>query len=121
MAKKIYKTNPVLINLIHNLKKLSNENDVGIWKDVALRLQKSSKNWPVVNLDRISLHIQDKETALIPGKVLSTGNLTKKVTIAAWSFSDKSQDKITKAGGKPISINELMEMNPKGKNIRILG
>ena len=28
---------------------------------------------------------------------------------------------VAKAGGKPISINELMEMNPKGKNIRILG
>jgi len=121
MAKKINKTNPILLNLIHELKKQSNEKDVGIWKDVALRLQKPLKNWPVVNLSHISKHIGDKEIALIPGKVLSSGDLTKKITIAAWSFSDKSNEKIKKAGGKSISISELMKNNPKGENVRILG
>ena len=121
MAKKTIKKNPILINLIHELKKQSNEKDVAIWKDIALRLEKSSKNWPVVNLNRISKYTQDKETAIIPGKVLSNGNLTKKITIAAWSFSDKSKEKIKKAGGNFISIEELIKNNPKGENIRILG
>ena len=84
-------------------------------------LEKSSKNWPEVNLNRISKYTGEKETALIPGKVLSTGELTKKVSIAAWSFSEKSQEKITKAGGKHMSIEELVKNNPKGKDIRILG
>jgi len=121
MAKRNYKTNPVLINLIHELKKQANENDAPIWKDIATRLEKPLNNWPEVNLNRISKYIGDKETALIPGKVLSTGNLTKKVTIAAWSFSEKSEEKIKKAGGKTITINELMKNNPKGKDVRILG
>lgn len=121
MSSKNNKTNPMLINLIHELKKQSNENDVSIWKDIAKRLEKPSRNWAEVNLDRISKNIGDKETALIPGKVLSTGNLTKKVSIAAWSFSEKSEEKIKKAGGKTLSINELMKNNPKGKDIRILG
>ncbi|UCF50588.1 MAG: 50S ribosomal protein L18e [Thermoplasmatales archaeon] len=121
MAKKYLKTNPALTALIHELKKQANENDAPIWKDVALRLQKPSKNWSEVNLDRISRYIGDKETALIPGKVLSDGNLTKKVTIAAWSFSGKSQEKIKNAGGKYVTIQELIKSNPKGKDIRILG
>ena len=121
MTKKISKTNPILLNLIHELKKQSSEKDIPIWKDIALRLEKPSRNWPEVNLDRISNYTQEKETALIPGKVLSTGNLTKKVTIAAWSFSEKSQEKIKKAGGKYIFIKDLMKNNPKGENIRILG
>ena len=121
MAKKNRKTNPVLLELIHELKKQSNENDVCIWKDIALRLEKPSRNWAEVNLNRISKYILDKETALIPGKVLGTGDLTKKVTIAAWSFSEKSKDKIKKAGGKCMSIEELLKNNPKGKDIRILG
>lgn len=121
MAKRNTKTNPILIVLIHELKKQANENDVPIWKDIALRLEKSSKNWPEVNLDRISKYTSEKETAIIPGKVLSDGNLTKKVTIAAWSFSGKSQEKIKNAGGKYMSIEELMKSNPKGKDIRILG
>ena len=54
MSKKNNKKNPVLISLIHELKKQANEKDKQIWKDIALRLEKPSKNWPEVNLDRIS-------------------------------------------------------------------
>ena len=121
MVKQMKKTNPILISLIQDLKKKAFENDAPIWKDIALRLEKPSRNWPQVNLERIDNNIRVKETALIPGKVLSSGNLTKKVTIAAWNFSDKSIEKIKKAGGKTISIQELVESNPKGKDIRILG
>ena len=121
MAKKIKKTNPILISLIQDLKKQSNEKDKPIWKDIAKRLEKPSRNWAEVNLNRISKHIGDKETALIPGKVLSDGTLTKKVTIAAWQFSEKSKEKIKQAGGKTLTIQELMKENPEGKNIRILG
>ena len=121
MSKKNVKTNPMLNSLIHELKKQANENDAPIWKDIAIRLSKPSRNWPEVNLDRISKYTNDKETAIIPGKVLANGNLSKKVTIAAWSFSEKSKEKIKEAGGKIMSIEELYQSNPKGKDIRILG
>ena len=121
MAKKNLKTNPMLISLIQELKKQASQKDVALWKDIAVRLEKPSKNWPVVNLDRISKYTNEKETALIPGKVLSDGDITKKVSIAAWSFSTKAEKKIKKAGGKILTIEELMKNNPDGKNIRILG
>jgi len=121
MVKKNNKTNPELISLINELKKQSKEKDVSIWKDIALRLEKPSRNWPEVNLKNISKYTDKKETALVPGKVLSTGDLDKKITIAAWSFSEKSKEKIKKAGGKPITIKELMKNNPEGKDIRIMG
>ena len=121
MSNKRLKTNPSLNLLIHELKKQASEKNSSIWKDIASRLEKSSKNWAEVNLNRISKYINDSEIALVPGKVLSTGDLTKKVSIAAWSFSEKSQEKISKAGGKYMSIEELLKSNPKGKDIRILG
>ena len=121
MSKQIKKTNPVLTSLIQELKKQAFENDAPIWKDIALRLEKPLRNWPVVNLDKIDKYINEKETALIPGKVLSSGNLTKKVSIAAWNFSDKSVEKIKAAGGKTLTIQDLVKNNPKGKDIRILG
>jgi large subunit ribosomal protein L18e len=121
MPKKIKKTNPILVSLIQELKKQSNELEAPIWKDIAKRLEKPSKNWPIVNLKRISTHTSEKEIALIPGKVLSTGNLTKKIQIAAWSFSEKARVKIKKSGGKCLSIEELIKSNPKGKDVRILG
>ena len=121
MAKVTKKTNPMLIALIQDLKRKSYENDAPIWKDIALRLEKPSRNWSEVNLDRIDKYIKENETALIPGKVLSSGNLTKKISIAAWSFSEKSLEKIKKAGGKHMSIEDLVKSNPKAKGIRILG
>ena len=121
MSKKITKTNPMLITLIQDLKKLSNEQDAPIWKDIAIRLEKPLRNWPVVNLNKIERYIGENEIALIPGKVLSVGNLTKKVSIAAYSFSEKSVEKIKKAGGKHLSLEEVAKKHPKGENIRILG
>ena len=121
MARRLKKTNPMLISLIQDLKKSAYQNDAPIWKDIAIRLEKPSRNWPVVNLDRIDKYIRENETALIPGKVLSPGNLTKKVSVAAWSFSEKSVEKIKKVGGKTLSIQDLVKNNPKGKDVRILG
>ena len=62
----------------------------------------------------------DKEIALVPGKVLSDGELTKKMTIAAFQFSKEAMNKINKKG-KAITIKELIKENPKGKNVRIIG
>ncbi|MFH1101525.1 MAG: 50S ribosomal protein L18e [Methanobacteriota archaeon] len=121
MARRIKKTNPMLLSLIEELKKASYEQKVPLWKDIAVRLEKPLRNWPVVNLTKIERYVSEKETALIPGKVLSAGTLTKKVTIAAWSFSEKSVEKIKKAGGKHLTLEELMKKNPTGKNIRIVG
>jgi len=70
MVRHIKKTNPALITLIADLKKTAYENDAPIWKDIAERLEKPLRNRPEVNLNRISMYIHDKETALIPGKVL---------------------------------------------------
>ena len=121
MTRKKEKTNPNLKSLIQDLKKQANLNDAPIWKDIALRLEKPSRNWPVVNLNKINKYIKENEVALIPGKVLSNGNLTKKVNIAAWSFSEKSIEKIMKSGGKYMSIEELVKINPKGESVRIMG
>ena len=111
----------MLNSLIQELKKKAAENDANIWKDIALRLEKPLRNWAEVNIDEIEKNINENETALIPGKVLSRGKATKKLSVAAWSFSEKAKEKIKKAGGKYMTIETLMKNNPKGKNVRILG
>ncbi|MEF8880110.1 MAG: 50S ribosomal protein L18e [Candidatus Thermoplasmatota archaeon] len=121
MSRKNLKTNPILITLIHELKKKAEENDTQLWKDIALRLEKPSRNWAEVNLGKISKNLDDKEIAVVPGKVLSTGNVDKKIKVAAWDFSDKAIEKIEKAGGKHMNIKELLDKNPKGENVRIMG
>jgi len=121
MSQTTKKTNPVLRSLILELKKTAHDNEAPIWRDIADRLEGPARNYPEINLTHISRYVHEKETALIPGKVLSTGKLTKKVSIAAWAFSEKAHEKIKKAGGKALTIEELIKQNPKGKDIRIVG
>jgi len=120
MVKRTGPTNPNLKELIHSLKKLSLEKKVKIWKRIALDLEKPTRQRRQVNIYNINKSTKDNEIAIIPGKVLSDGELTKKITVAALNFSEKAKEKINKAG-KAISIQDLMKENPQGKNTRIIG
>ncbi|MFH1592741.1 MAG: 50S ribosomal protein L18e [Candidatus Woesearchaeota archaeon] len=113
-------TNKYLIELIKSLKKLSIEKKVKIWKAVAKELEKPTRIRRVVNLDRLNRVCKDGETILVPGKVLGGGELDKKLTVAAFGFSEKALDKI-KEKSKSISIEELMKENPEGTKVRMVG
>lgn len=114
------KVNPSLVRLIDGLKEASRKNDAPIWKDVALRLERPRRGWASVNVGKIANALKDGETAIIPGKVLGDGALGKKIEVAAFSFSSSARKKIASAGGKVLTIEELVSKNPKGTNVRIL-
>ncbi|MDP8011620.1 MAG: 50S ribosomal protein L18e [Thermoplasmata archaeon] len=115
------KTNPELIDLIRTLKQKSREENVNIWRDIAERLEKPLRVWPEVNLSGIERYAENDSIILVPGKVLGAGILTKKVTVSAFKFSSEAKEKIESAGGKVLTIKELMAINPKGKEVRIFG
>jgi large subunit ribosomal protein L18e len=114
------KTNPQLVATIDNLKAKTRENGSAIWRDVALRLEKPKQNWAEANLSKIERYTVDGDTVLVPGKVLAAGSISKKITVAAFSFSDAAAKAIVAAGGKTMSIEELAEANPKGTGVKIL-
>lgn len=115
------KTRPGLVALVHDLKKRSWEHEAPIWRDIASRLEKPTRRHVAVNVSRIDRYAEAGETALVPGKVLAAGDLTKNVNVAALSFSEEARKKITAAGGKCWTVAELAQANPKGKNVRIIG
>jgi large subunit ribosomal protein L18e len=106
--------------LIQTLKRTSIEQQAAVWKRVAEDLERSSRQRRVVNVFKIDLHCQDGDVVVVPGKVLGNGDLTKKVTVAAFAFSTEAKNKISKAG-KALTIQELMKTNPKGQRVKILG
>ena len=114
------KDNPNLQQLIHDLRHVSTQQKVKVWKTIALKLSRPTRAHAEVNLDKLEKYVHAYETAIVPGKVLSSGVLTKKITIAAWNFSEKAKEKILKAGGKPITIQEVIKQNPKGSKVRII-
>ena len=70
---------------------------------------------------KIEKYARDGETVVVPGKVLSVGDLTKKVEVAALTFSAEAKRKIEEAKGRTLSLQELLHENPEGRKARILG
>ncbi len=113
--------NQNLQKLITELKKTSIEQKVNLWKRIALELEGPTSKKRVVNLSKINKYSNKDEVVIVPGKVLSMGELDKKITIAAHKFSQTAFEKINSSGSKALTIEELLKENPKGAKVRIIG
>ncbi len=109
-------TNPATKALIEALK----TSEANVWKDVAKRLGKPTRQRASVNLSRLSRNTAKGDTVVVPGKVLGSGNLEHAITLGALSFSSGAEDKIKASGAKPMSISELMKANPKGSKVKLM-
>ena len=114
-------TNPILQNLIQELKQKGREQSINLWRRVATDLEKPTRQRRVVNLSSISRHTKENEVIVVPGKVLGAGNLEHKITISAFQFSGGAKEKIEKVGARIVPLLELSKENPSGKGIRIMG
>lgn len=114
-------TNPLLRDLIGELKKRSNEQSVNLWKRIAVDLEKSTRQRRIVNLSRINRYTKENDVIVVPGKVLGSGTLNHKLTISAYQFSEQAKDKIEKVGAKIVPLLELSKEKPDGKRLKIIG
>jgi len=114
-------TNPELTSLIRLLRKKSRENEARIWRDLARRLSSSRRRRTAVNVSHLNHYTQQRETVVVPGKVLGAGKIDHPVSVAAFAFSDQARSKILKAKGKCLSIQDLVKKNPKGTGVKIIG
>ncbi|HIH32290.1 TPA: 50S ribosomal protein L18e [Candidatus Woesearchaeota archaeon] len=110
--------NERLKELISSLKKQSLEQKTGLWKRIALELERPTRQHRVVNLSKIEHNVKDNDVIIVPGKVLSGGQLTKKVTIYAYQYSKSVADKLN---GNVMDIEDAMKKYPNGKNLKIIG
>ena len=108
------KNNPNLVETILAAKKQE------AWMEVASELSKPRRLRLEINLEKINSESKDGETIVVPGKVLSQGNMSKKITIVAMNFSDKAKEKILNSKGNFKMIMDEIKSNPAGKGIKIL-
>jgi large subunit ribosomal protein L18e len=120
-VRKVKATNPELIELIRFLKKQSNVNNAKIWRSVAELLAKAKRRRLTVNVSRLNRYTGKNETVVVPGKVLGAGRIDHPIKVAAFTFSEKAETKITAAKGKCLSFFDLVKKNPKGSNVKIIG
>jgi large subunit ribosomal protein L18e len=100
------KTNSDLVETIALAIK-KNENEI------AKILSGPTRNLPAINLGQINEKAKDGETIIIPGKVLSYGNVDKKIRVVAYNFSSVALDKLKKAKCELSTIREELENNKK--------
>jgi large subunit ribosomal protein L18e len=108
------KTNPELVKTIIEAKKKKN------WLEVAAALSSPRAKRINMNLNKINDEAKEGEIVVIAGKILSQGELNKKIKVVALSFSEKAREKIEKAKGDALTILEEIKKNPEAKSVRFL-
>ncbi len=107
------KTNSNLVETIIAAKKQDS------WKDVANILSGPRRNQINVNLEELN-KIENEKTIIVPGKVLSGGEINKKIKISALSFSEKAKEKLLNTKCEVSNILQEIKKNPEAKGIKIL-
>lgn len=105
MPKPTGPTNPTTNKLIMEFGKKKE----ACFKKIARELKKSARSKKGVNISKINNIAQANESVVIPGKVLSIGEIKKPVNVYALSYSAAAKSKIIKAGGSCHSIEELKD------------
>ncbi len=113
-------TSLVTRKLIGKLRKAAKTGNAAIWLAVAEILERPTRRRPAVNLSKINRYAREGEIVVVQGKVLGAGKLEKKVTVAALGFSKQALIKIKEAGGEAMTIQDLLERNPRGSGARII-
>jgi large subunit ribosomal protein L18e len=118
-ALKMAKANKVLRSTIVLLERKARSEKIGIWKDAARHLASGTAMWPEVNVGRLA-RLGDVSAVFVPGKVLGTGNLEKKLNVGAFSFSASARSKIERAGGKAFTVEEFVKKYPEGSGVALV-
>ena len=108
------KNNSELVETLMNAKKKDK------WLEVAGIISGPRRKRIDLNLNEINNQTKDKEKVIVPGKVLSQGEINKKIKIVALSFSEKAKEKLKKSGCEFSSILTEIKLNPSAEGIKIL-
>ena len=109
------KNNPKLVETIIAAKKKE------AWNEVAELLSGPRRKRINLNLNELNeIETGNKDILVVSGKVLSEGNVDKKLKVVALNFSERAKGKLLKSGCKVSSILEEIKLNPTGNDIKIL-
>ena len=110
------KSNPVLVETIRAAKKTGSD----FWLRVAGILSGPRRIKTEINLNDVEEATKEGDSVVFPGKVLSQGEVSKKIAVIAFSFSEKAREKLLKNKSHVLSILEEIKKNPEAKGLRIL-
>jgi large subunit ribosomal protein L18e len=113
-------TNPILRRVSVMLEKAGRKQKAPIWMEASSMLSNPASTKVEVNLGRISRIAADGEAIFVPGKVLGTGVMERKLIVGAFAFSAGARSKIEASGGSALTIGEFLKRYPKGSGVRLV-
>jgi large subunit ribosomal protein L18e len=113
-------SNPMLRQTSVTLERAGKKQKAPIWDVASKMLSNPAINRVEVNLGRISRVAKGDHPVFVPGKVLGTGVIDKKVVIGAFSFSSSAKSKIEASGGSALSVQEFLRKFPKGTGVKLV-
>ncbi|MHC1628648.1 MAG: 50S ribosomal protein L18e [Candidatus Nezhaarchaeales archaeon] len=119
--REIRATNPMIKRVIITLRRAYKQHHVRLWRDLMERINTPKRKRTIVNVSRINRYTNANDIVVVPGKVLGAGIIDHPVTVAALWFSKTAKEKIEKAGGRSLTIEELIAEHPSGSGIKIIG
>jgi large subunit ribosomal protein L18e len=121
MPKTVEYRNPERVRLVEELNSAAREKNAAVWKAVAEKLGKSAKNRCEVNVWKVGENTSKGDVVIVPGRLLGDGSIGHSVSVAAFKVSGSAKKKIESAGGKVMTIPELLKKYPEGSGVIIVG
>ncbi len=113
-------TDPLLRFAAVLLERKGRREKVAIWRDASEMLLTTSSRRVEVNLGHLSRIVSKATAVFVPGKVLGSGLLTKKLVVGAYSFSGAARKKIEEAGGQALGVQDFVKKYPKGSGVLLV-
>lgn len=90
------------------------------WSKYAKLFSQSTRKHSSINLEEIDRQTSMGDTILVPGKVLSVGEITKKIKICSFGISKEALERLSKTRSEWSSILDEIKKNPKAEGIKII-
>ncbi len=114
-------TNPYTQELIQECRKVASQKNINLFRRVADELERATRKKRHINISKINRYSNDEGVVVALGKVLGSGELNKKITVYAFSYSETAKQKITKSGSKALAIRQLIKDYKPGLKIKLIG
>jgi large subunit ribosomal protein L18e len=108
------KKNPELVNTINAARKNKS------WIKIAEILSSPRRKRKNKNINEIDKKTKEGEKVLIVGKILSQGEISKRISLVALNYSKKAEEKLLKAKCEFSKISDEIKKNPEAKGLKIL-
>jgi len=102
------------------LERAGRKQKIPVWKDASQLLARPASLKVEVNVGRISRIAEVGAKVLVPGKVLGSGSVEKKVVVGAFSFSASARKKIESGGGSALTIEEFLKKYQEGSGVIVV-